>query len=64
MRYDNDTVVMSKKEKGPYWLETHAEAFIDELTRRLKSALNKPGKKKWGEEMKQHWQNVDASGAG
>lgn len=40
--------VVFKKEKGPYWLEMHAEALINELTRCLNSALCTPGKK--GEE--------------
>jgi len=36
------------KEKGPYWLEIHAEGVMDEFTRCLKSALNTPGKEKRG----------------
>lgn len=45
LRCHNAMGVVFKKEKGPYWLEMHAEALINELTRCLNSALCTPGKK-------------------
>lgn len=48
VKYHEDMVIVFTKEKGSYWLETHASGVSDEFTRCLKSTWNTPGKERGG----------------